>query len=217
LKVKFPVSIKKVIIKNGYVAYKEKGAVSEQTGTVFFSNINGTIMNVTNIKDVIIKNNMLLLNAKALFMGVCNLQTTWKLPLNTANGAFTVTGTGGGFNAEALNAITEPLGMVSIKKGQVNNITFDISGTDLMAKGTSTLLYDNLKIELLKRDSTDTKKKGLMSMVANMLVKDKNPQNGEIRKNEINQERVITKSFFYLVWKSIFSAAKKTATGKSTD
>ncbi len=216
-KIKIPVSIKKLIVKNGYVAYKERGALSGQKGIVFFKKINGTISNVTNIKDVISKNNMLVLNARALFMGVSDLKTTWKLPLNTTNGAFEVTGVGGGFDAKALNAIIEPLGLLTIRKGQVNNITFELTGTDLMAKGTSTLLYEDLKIDLLKMDSTDTKKKGLMSFVANVLIKDKNPQNGELRKNEISQERDITKSFFYLVWKSIFKAAKKTVTGKNTD
>ena len=216
-KLKFPVSIKKLVVKNGYVAYKERGAASEQTGIVFFKNINGTISNVTNIKEVISKNNLLVLNARALFMGVSDMQTTWKLPLNTNNGSFNVSGIGGGFDAEALNAITIPLGMVSIRKGRVNNLTFNLTGTDLMAKGTSTLLYEDLKIDILKKDSADTRKKGLMSLVANILVKDKNPQNGETRKNEISQERDITKSFFYLVWKSIFAAAKKTVTGKNTD
>ena len=216
-KIKFPVSIKKVIIKNGYIAYKEKGAISGQTGIVFFKKINGTIFNVTNSKDVISKNNLLVLNASVLFMGVSDLKTSWKLPLNTFNGAFEVTGVGGKFDAKALNVITEPLGMLSIRKGQVNHITFELSGTDLMAKGTSTLLYDDLKIDILKMDSTDTKKKGLMSFVANVLIKNSNPQNGEVRKNEISQERDITKSFFYLVWKSIFKAAKKTISGKNMD
>ena len=86
-----------------------------------------------------------------------------------------------------------------------------------MANGTSTLLYDDLKIDILKMDSTDTKKKGLKSFVANVFIKDSNPQNGEVRKNEINEERDITKSFFYLVWKSIFKAAKKTISGKNMD
>ena len=159
----------------------------------------------------------MVLNASALFMGVSDLKTSWKLPLNTFNGAFEVTGVGGGFDAKALNVITEPLGMIAIRKGQVNHITFELSGTDLMANGTSTLLYDDLKIDILKMDSTDTKKKGLMSFVANVLIKNSNPQNGEVRKNEISQERDITKSFFYLVWKSIFKAAKKTISGKNMD
>jgi hypothetical protein len=214
--VKFPVSIKKVIVKDSYVAYKERGAISEKTGVVFFKNVNGTVNNVTNIKSVIAGNNMMTVNATASFLGVSNIQTNWQLPLNTANGAFTISGTGGSYDATALNPVSEPLGMVAIKKGRFNKLTFNLSGNDLMAKGTSTLLYEDLKLTVLKPDSPATKKKVLLSFVANFLVINNNPQNGEVRKNDVTQERDITKSFFYLVWKSIFAAAKKTATGKNT-
>ncbi len=219
-KVKFPVNIRKLIIKNGYVAYKERGAISKETGTVFFKNLNGTVTNVTNIKEIIAKNNMLLLNATTSFMGVSDIQTSWQIPLNSTNGAFTVSGTGGRFNAEILNQITEPLGMVSIRKGIFNKITFNLTGNDLMAKGTALFLYDDLKIDILKKDSKDsmvTQKKDVMSFVANIFVRNKNPQNGETRKNDVYMERDVTKSFFYLIWKSVFAAAKKTVQGKSTD
>jgi hypothetical protein len=215
-KVKLPVNIKKLVIKNGYVAYKERAIVSKQSGTIFFKNINAVITNVTNAKDAISKNNIMALDASAMFMGVGNLQTNWKLPLNTTDGSFTMSGTIGSFNAEALSSITEPLGMVSIRKGTINKLTFEMTGNDLRAKGTSTLLYEDLKVDVLKKDSTDTKKKDVESFLANLLIKDKNPMNGETRVNEINNEREITKSFFNLVWKSIFAAAKKTAQGKSS-
>lgn len=216
-KIKFPINIQKMVIKNGYVAYKERGAISKQTGTVIFKNINGTISNVTNIKDIISKNNMLILDATALFMGAADIKTTWKLPLNSTNGDFNVSGNAGGFDAGVLNSIIEPLGMASVSKGRVNGLTFDLTGTDLGAKGTSTVLYENLKIEMLKKDSNDTRKKELASFIANLLAKDNNPQNGVTRKNEIDQDRDITKSFFYLIWKSIFAAAKKTVSGKNSD
>jgi hypothetical protein len=216
-KLKFPVNIKKLIVKNGYVGYTERGRASKEKGTVLFRNVNGVVTNVTNAKDAISKNNIMELNATASFMGISDIQTNWKLPLNTTNGAFTISGSGGTFNAEALSSITEPLGMVSIRKGTINKLTFQMTGNDLMAKGTSTLLYENLKIDILKKDSTDTKKKDVESFLANLLIKDKNPMNGETRVNEINNEREQNKSFFNLVWKSIFAAAKKTAQGKSSE
>ncbi|MEO6252272.1 MAG: hypothetical protein ABIO79_03170 [Ferruginibacter sp.] len=210
-KVKFLFSINKVIVKDGMVSYKEKGKESKQTGTVFFKNINGTIANVTNIPDMISRNNLLVLDATASFMGISTLHSVWKLPLNSKNGAFEVSGTAGGFNAPSLNPMIEPLGMASIKDGKVNKLTFNITGTDMTARGTSTLLYENLKVELLKKDSGDVKKKSLMSMLTNALIKDKNPQNGVVRTEQINYQRDVTKSFFNLVWKSVFSGIKKTA------
>ena len=209
-KIKFPFSVKKMIIKNGLVAYTEKSNVSKQTGVVVFKNINGTVSNVTNIIDLINKNNLLLLDATASFMGISQMHTVWKLPLNSNNGAFDVSGTAGGFNAVSLNPLIEPLGMASIKKGQVNKLSFNMTGTDLVANGSATLLYEDLKIEVLKLDSGNVKKKGLQSLLANALMKNSNPLNGATRTEEINYQRDISKSFFNLLWKSIFSAAKKT-------
>ncbi len=210
LKIKFPFSIKKVVIKNGVMAYKEKNAENGRSGTVFFNNINGTVSNATNINDLVSKNNLMLVDATASFMGISKMHTVWKLPLNTKNGAFDVSGVAGGFNATLLNPLIEPLGMASIKSGMVNKLTFDMTGTDLISSGTATILYDDLKIDLLKLDSNELKKKGIKSLVANALTKNQNPQNGIVRKAVINYERDITKSFFTLLWKSVFSAVKKT-------
>ena len=208
--VKLPLNIAKVIVKNGQVEYTERGAISKQKGTVFFKNINGTIYNVTNIKEDIQRNNLLTVNATGSFMGVSKMQTTWKLPLNSANGSFAVTGTATGFNAEILNSIAEPLGMASIKKGKINKLNFDFIGDDLSTKGSSTLLYEDLKIELLKKDSNELKKKDLSSFVANLLAKNNNPQNGNTKEGKIDFKRDTTKSFFNLLWKSIFDGAKST-------
>ena len=210
-KIELPFSIKKIIVKDGTLTYREKNDNSNQTGTVFFKNINGTITNLTNIDDLMKKNNLLVLSASADFMGISQIQTTWKLPLNSANGAFVVSGSAGGFNAPLLNPIAEPLGMTSIITGKVNKLTFNLTGNDHGAKGTSVFLYEDLKIEMLKKDSGSLKKKGFMSLLTNALIKDKNPQNGEVRTGEIDYERDITKSFFNLIWKSIFSGIKKTA------
>jgi hypothetical protein len=209
-KIKFPFSIKKLNIKNGLVAYTERGAISKKTGVISFKNINGTLSNVTNISDIISKNNLLLLDATGSFLGISQMHTTWKLPLNSSNGAFEVTTTAGAFNAVSLNSITEPLGMASIKKGRVNKGDFVVTGNDLSAKASGSLLYEDLKIEILKLDSGETKKKGLQTMLANALMKDGNPQNGVTRTEEVTYQRDVTKSFFNLVWKSIFAAVKKT-------
>jgi hypothetical protein len=123
-KLKMPVTIKKFILKDSYVAYKERGAISEKTGVVFFENVNGTVNNLTNINSVIAGNNMMTVNATASFLGVSNIQTNWQLPLNSTYGAFTISGTGGSYEATALNPVSEPLGMVAIKKaGSINYLS----------------------------------------------------------------------------------------------
>ena len=207
--IKFPFSIKKIIIHNGMVTYIEKALPSQKTGTVFFKNINGTIANVTNIKAP--GNNMLQLDATANFMGLSQLHSVWRFPLNSNNGAFEVTGTGSPFNGPDLNPMIEPLGMANIKSGKINKLDFKLTGNDYKATGNITFLYNDLKVELLKMDSSAMKKKNFMSILTNVFIKDANPKNGVVRSSEIDYQRDITKSFFNLLWKSIFSGIKKTA------
>ena len=142
-------------------------------------------------------------------MGVGKVHTVWKLPLNRTDGAFTVSGTAGAFDATALNPITEPLGMASLNSGKINNLEFYLTGNDLKADGTTTLLYENIKISLLKKDSADLVKKSFMSVIANIALKNDNPQNGKTRTAGIDYQRDTTRSFFNLLWKSIYSGVKK--------
>ncbi len=108
--------------------------------------------------------------------------------------------------------------MASFSRGQINGLTFSMTGDDYHSDGEATLKYDDLKIKLLKSkgDSTDAlKDKDLLSFAANILVKNSNPKNGNLRSGKINFDRDITKSFFNLLWKSIFQASKKIAMGKN--
>ena len=218
VKMESPLYIKKLIIKNGYISYRERGALSKQIGNVFFKNLNATVSNITNIKEKIASNGFMLLDANTKFMGVSNINTNWKLPLSSGNSTWVVAGTSGPFDATKLSAITEPLGIASIRKGKIDDLRFNFEGNDLKATGKETLLYHDLKVTLLKgaADSTEElQKRGLLSFVANILVRDKNPSGNTTRVTKIDYQRDVTKSFFNLLWKSVFDGAKRTASGKN--
>lgn len=218
--VDIPLNIRKININNGSVIYRERGRISAQTGDVSFTNINATVTNVTNIPAIISKNNTMLLQATSKFMQASNLKTTWVLPLAKANSTFKVSGSLTGFDATALNKISEPLGMASITKGKINGLSFSMTGNDYHANGDAILKYDNLKIKLLKSkgDSTTAlEDKDLVSFAANIFIKNSNPKNGNLRTGKIDFDRDITKSFFNLLWKSIFQAVKRIAKGKDDE
>jgi hypothetical protein len=214
---KIPVSVKKVQINNSHIAYLERGRISTQAGEVFFSHINGTIQNLTNVKEDLAKNNMLTLNATGSFMGLAPLRTTWSLPIDTKNGAFRVTGEIGAFAAPELNKIAKPLGMATIEKGQVKQVKFDIKGDDFRSTGNFALLYKDLKVNLLKNtgeSQPEIRKKTFTSFLANLFMQDSNPMTGKTRTAAIAADRDTKKSFFNLLWKSIFQGTKKITKGK---
>jgi hypothetical protein len=134
--------------------------------------------------------------------------------LNDRNGRFTFSGSMEGFEANKLNVLMEPMGLAKIEKGQVNKVDFDFNGHNYGADGKLTLLYDDLKITLLKKDSSEDKfkKKKLASFIANIIVKNSNPQGKKpVRVADVHYQRDTNRSFFNLMWKSIYTGVKQTA------
>ena len=201
--------IKNIKVKNGYISYRERGAISKNIGDVFFSNVNGSIVNVTNIDSCIKQKQMMEVKVQAKFLNMAVLNSQWKMPMNAIDGAFVMTGKLAAFNGTNINPIIEPLGMGSIKSGNMISFTFNIKANDKKAEGDVVLLYDNLKIKLLKNSEQGIKNKSLNSFIANILIKNQNPSNGNLRTGKIEFNRVMTTSFFNIVWKSLFDGFKK--------
>ncbi|RYG28909.1 MAG: hypothetical protein EOO01_39030 [Chitinophagaceae bacterium] len=88
-----------------------------------------------------------------------------------------------------------------------------MSGDNYKAGGDLIMLYDGLKVSTLKMedDNKGYKRKGLVSLLANAIVKNKNPSGGETRTAKMNNDRNTNRSFFNLLWKSIFTGVKETA------
>ena len=213
-KLPFPFYVKKIIVNNGEVFYKEKARKSEMAGTPYFTKINGTIANVTNIPAKIKANKIMRLNVSSLFLGTAIIKTEWLLPLNLEDTLFTVTGEVGQMDAIVLNQIIEPLGMASIKSGTIHKLIFDLKCNNYYGEGHVTFLYNNLKVEVLKMSDEELKKRGLASFLANTFIKNDNPNNNSTYVGNVDFKRDITKSFFNLLWKSIFDGVKKTVLRK---
>lgn len=210
-KMKTGIYIKTVKAHNSSIHYKERGALSKKTGVVTFENVNATISNFTNIERYKKSNATMTMSATASFLNLAPVSSEWKLPLTTPNGAFSISGKIGGFNAVQLNPVTEPLGMASIINGNIKSYTFDMRGDDLKAEGEAIMIYDKLRINLLKvKDKGQLDDRDLLSIAANLFMKNKNLADEKPRKGDMAFKRVVTKSFFNLVWKSIFEGAKNT-------
>lgn len=77
------------------------------------------------------------------------------------------------------------------------------------------MLYNNLKIAVLEleKGQKEFKRKGLMSLVANvMVINESNPlKNEKPRTANVTYNRDPRKSFFNLVWKTLFTGVKNIA------
>jgi hypothetical protein len=213
LLVKFdvPINIAKTTLNNAFMQYRENESLSDSVGQVEFINSKINISNITNIPAEIQKNSELNVSFTTKVLGTIPLQGNFKYLLNR-DGHFLVNGHITKFDALKLNTVSVPMSLIRINTGTINSIDFNFTGNDTSAGGNFVMKYNDLKIDVLKRDkdSKEIKKRGFTSLAANILVKNDNPRNGDLRKVTAHYDRDVRKSFFNLVWKVIFDGMKNT-------
>lgn len=147
------------------------------------------------------------------FLNKTPLQTNWTFYLFHPRGRFDVAGTIGSIDGQALNTLAEPMGPASIEEGRLNGMTFKLHGNDHSMNGSVKMLYENLDVAMLEKDkgATETDKKFLTSLIANIVIKNSNPKgDDEIRVQEVHLSRDINRSLFNLCWKTIFKGIQGT-------
>ncbi|MBW8685769.1 AsmA family protein [Chitinophaga rhizophila] len=214
-----PIYIDTLIGKKTDLLYTEISPKSDEAGKLSFKHVHGTFRNVTNIDSMIAKNGHITADLNAILMNSGKLKAHFDFSMVDSSGAFAVSGQLKNMDGRELNPVLKPLGMVEVKSCQIEDLTFSMQGNERRASGEVKFLYNNLKVNILKKEdgTHEFKKKGLMSFLANALViKDANPDGGETRLAHPKFERDITKSFFNLVWKTLFTGIKETALGENS-
>ena len=119
-----------------------------------------------------------------------------------------------GFDAKVVNQLAEPMGPARVEDGRINGLKFALQGTDYGMNGKVTFLYDDLKVALLNMDeeTKELSKKKLLSIVANVMLKNSNPskRDKEPRSFDVENERDPNRSIFHLAWKTLFIGVKRT-------
>lgn len=213
LKIPIDVALKKITIQDGYLEYKEKNPQTGSSGTVVFNDISASLHNVTNRLGDIRNNGIFTVHFNSRFLNKIPLTATLQFYLNSKNGKFTVNGSMKSTDATIFNPLSKPMALVEINSGTINSLDFNFVCTDYNAKGIIRLLYDDLKVKILKKEeiSREYKQKKMISLLANITIQNANPdKNKPVRIITVNHARDVYKSMFNLIWKSIFEGAQKT-------
>lgn len=212
---KIPVSVqvKKMILSNTFVEYKEKSKITSQSGKVQFHDVSATITNLTNNKDAVKADNVMRADINTKFLNKAPLKCVWQFYLKHPKGRFDIKGNLGSIAGSDINALIEPMGPAKMEKGQIKSLDFNFEGNNYGTDGTVKMLYNDLKLSVLEKDkgSKELDKKSLTSFVANIVIKNDNPKGkDEPRIASVHFDRDTNRSIFHLVWKSIFKGIKET-------
>ncbi len=214
MRLPIPIDIRKVIFQHSYIEYKEKNGKSDSAGKLQFFDAKATITNVTNRREVIARNNRCVLSFNAKLLDLAPVDAKLVMLLKDPKGSFSIEGNVGAIKAQSLNVLLQPMGLARMEKGNIDHLHFAFSGTDSSSNGQLLMLYKDMKITLLKKDKKENKydKKGLASLAANLIMKKSNPEgNKDPRVADVHFNRILNKSFFNLIWKTIFTGVKETA------
>lgn len=210
-----PVNIRRMVINNAFIEYKERSASTRKAGKVQFYNTRAAIANITNDKQAVQQNKIMRADIRTSFLNQASLQLAWSFYLLHAQGRFDIKGEMGPIDATKLNVLAEPMGPARIEEGKVNSLRMNLAGNDYSMNGTVRLLYENLKISLLEKDEETKKleKKKLASLAANLVIKNNNPsgKKDEPRVASVTNDRNTNRSIFHLSWKTLFKGIKETA------
>lgn len=212
MKAPLPMHIRTIKISNTDVSYSELNPKGNKTGKIIFSSINGVITNITNDSIVIARNPFLNIDAKALLMHTGKMHAVFNFNLAKADeGVFSADANLEEMDGKAINPAAEALGFFKIENLDIHKLSAHVEGTNYTAKASVKFAYDNMKVDLLKKDNENgtQKKQGFLSFIANAFVLKES--NGSAPETAV-YARDIHKSFFNLIWKTILIGILK-ATG----
>lgn len=210
-----PTLVDTLKIDNIDVAYTEYNPISQKRGTIYFQNLTGNVLNVTNDSLSVVKNNHAIANLTALVMKKSKINIKIDFSLTDPNGAFHYSGAVAPMHLPDLNVVSKPLGLIEIESGEMQKVDFDIQANRAGSKGKVHFYYTDLKVKLLKEgeDGAAPEKRGLLSFLANkLLIIDANPTKGKApRTANVTFERSPAASFFNLLWKGVFIGMRESA------
>ncbi len=216
LEMHLPINVRKIDIENSSFSYEEYHPNVQQTGKIFFDNINGTITNATNMPEQIKQQRMATFSGSGNFMHVSPV--TLKINFDLAdktNGHFIADVTMGRLEGSTINSFTPAMSSFVVKRGVMNHASAHVEGNNRSAKGTVLMLYNDLHLTPLK-DTLDAngrqKKKHVTSFIGNtFLIKNNNPAKGEApRSADCDFERKPNSSFFNLIFKTMLTGVLRT-------
>lgn len=211
-KIPVPLEVKQIAIDHAYIEYAEKSDKTGKTGRVKFHNAKAVFKNVSNRKRQ--TPGMMTADIRTRFLDKTPFYTKWSFHLNDENGRFDVAGTLSDINAKDLNTLLEPMGPARMEDGKIQRLDFTLAGNDHSMNGQVKFIYDNLKIAILEKEegSKELNKKGVTSLITNILAKNSNPSGNkeEPRTVTVTRKRDPNRSIFHLSVHTLLDGIKET-------
>lgn len=149
-------------------------------------------------------------------MNSARLNVLFTFNLTDKKASYTYKGKLGPMSLQIINQATMPLALLKFNTGKLKQMDFDVSANRKTSNGKVTVLYNDLKVTMLKADTANDRLKHMTiaSLFANLLVlKHDNPDSDDEkpRSANVHNPRADTVSFFSSIWQTLLAGIKPCA------
>ena len=205
------VHIDSIVVLDGSVVYLEHAELADEPAVIWFDALNAHVYNMTN--DTIFKTEegYFDFKADALFMSKAKMNIALTGRLFDREHSFNMNGNLSSIAIAEVNAIVEKNLFINAESGTIDAMNFSLAANDTKATGKMILLYHDLKIAVVNKQTNESKalKEKVVSGIANIIVMDANPKKGKtVREAVIEHDREPEKPFFNYCALSLLSGIK---------
>ncbi|RYZ00254.1 MAG: hypothetical protein EOO11_02185 [Chitinophagaceae bacterium] len=217
----FGIRLGSLLLRNLELTYTERGEKSGREGSLVLDRMQLAVSNISNFPDDIRRDSIMRLRGEGRLLG-SSFVSTMNLHLSSGEGRFDMEGRIGPMSGAQLNPISEPLGLARIRSFDVQELQFFIHGDEYTATGDVRMRYRNLMVELQKEDENTGLLKTrtfLNKLINKYTLRHDNPDatGREMQARGVQRSRLMTQSFFGLIWKCLFSGMQTIMTNAGTE
>jgi hypothetical protein len=207
----FLVDIGEVKYENIRIEYTEKNRFTKKTGTVYFSDLRGTMRNVTNHERAITGDHTSEISATTRFMGTALIRVKGVIPLNDMDGSFSVNADIEKVNAGFVDPITTAFAEVGVKEGTIDRVHFEMHGNNKQATGDLEFEYHDLRLDVIPDDQRNMRNGLATFYVKSFTVWPSNPVRSKTQRTVENYSlrREPGQTFFLFAWRMFLGSMKK--------
>lgn len=204
---KLNLSIDTLEVKRSELSYEEKQEKTEETGKVFFTEFNVLGTSITNRKPAGQPFPQTKLKIACRLMGTSPMETHWDFKVSDTSDRFRIRGHSEDIPMESVNNFFVPAFHMRAEGGPIKKIVFDFTGDNTTAGGSFNMVYDDVKIAILKEDGRE--KNAFMSFLSGLFVnRQSKKEEDHIQVEDV--ERNPKRSFWNYYWNLTFEGIKKT-------
>jgi hypothetical protein len=210
-KAPFSIQIKRLKATGASMVYTETNDKTQLTGKLVFPSLSGVIDNITNDTAALMKSTECIADIRGSVMKTGALHAIFRFNLRDRSGAFSVNANISNLNAAQLQPLFKAMTATDVQSFNMQRLDYTMTGNEDAARGNLKMKYTDMDI-LINRVEEDKSfnKRGFLSFLANRFVIYKeNPMKDEDERVATNvaMQRDATRSFFNLVWKTLYTSA----------